>query len=190
MTDLKTLQREVAKMLTDASYRSTVIASLDVEPTEVTTSNPISGLSQDELQRSSQTLHRKRLSQTRFAMPLTSEVLGECFEPLFLEFSQDRHFDGHKAWAIDVIEFSIWLGVIAQRDHHASIDSFPDWLPDLARWESMATRWFTARYFVLIFRYRYDISSWSRNRKSDPMLRVNYWLVARAGRRSLFRHVW
>ncbi len=153
MTPLRSLQRDLALALTQSAP-------------------PVADVSAQELARSRETLIRKRMAQTRHAMPLAAELLGPEFLSFFRSYSQDHHFDGPFAWAHDVVAFAHWI-------HKQKVA--PKWTGDVARWESVSARWFLARYSLQFMRFEYDIRSWIGSRMVEPHKRTNVWVRIRCG---------
>ena len=65
--------------------------------------------SQEELDRSSETLIRKRISQTRGLFPISAKMLGKSFKSVFREYAASHHFNGHQALLLDAIHFGDWM---------------------------------------------------------------------------------
>lgn len=66
-------------------------------------------LDASELDRAAETLLRKRISQTRGLLPLSTSRLGKQYRSLFREYARDHHFNGHRAILIDAERFAGWL---------------------------------------------------------------------------------
>lgn len=63
----------------------------------------------DEFRRAAETLIRKRISQTKSLLPLSSEILGSAFATHFRQFATNHHFNGPQAILLDGLHFSNWL---------------------------------------------------------------------------------
>ena len=61
-----------------------------------------------ELDRASETLLRKRISQTRSLLPESTKLLGREYRREFREYAKSHHFDGHRAILFDAIHFADW----------------------------------------------------------------------------------
>lgn len=101
-------------------------------------------LAKVDLDRSRETLLRKRISQTRALLPKTAASLGTDFQKWFREFADKHHFNGLHAISQDTIAFAYWLSV-------KKTDRL--WIGQLARWESIDCHWPLARTFIKFFRF-------------------------------------
>lgn len=63
----------------------------------------------DEFRRAAETLIRKRISQAKSLLPLSSEILGSAFASQFRVFANNHHFNGPQAILLDGLYFSDWL---------------------------------------------------------------------------------
>ncbi len=179
--DLVELQRALAVALTQSKSKPR-IDELSIRPTGQSEascderSNKIDylqGIDPSELQRASETLMRKRISQTRHLLPLTTDVLGTSFPKLFRAFATRHHFDSNAAILLDAIYFARWLS--AQH-------SEPDWIIELARWESLRLSVLRNRFAVKLLCTRFDWVQWyTSDQLAPPRRRRGIWIAIRAG---------
>ena len=133
--DLSKLQVELARCLTGQG-----IFSDDCQ---------VQKLRKEDLDQSRETLIRKRISQTRFLLPRTANLMGPEFVVQFREFAETHHFNGLNAISREAVTFSKWL---ATRQLHRS------WIGQLAQWESMDCQWPLGKISIRFLRFDYDFS--------------------------------
>ena len=112
----------------------------------------LDGLDPDEIARAAETLVRKRLSQTRAALPGTARLLGREFRPEFRAFAAQHPFGGPGAIWRDAIRFCDWL--LRRRAQ-------PAWMRDVLRWERARCRWESSHFCFLMLRLRHDVVGWT-----------------------------
>jgi hypothetical protein len=162
-------QRALARALTGLGGKEAAQcdASLDVDL--------LLGMDPEEIARSAETLIRKRISQTRAALPGTARILGTDFPKMFREFSGSHFFHGTDAIWKDAIEFTRWL---------RSRRTDPAWLFDTLRWEYERCMWETHRYYVSCFRTKFAVPAWiPRTDQPSPERRMQWILAWRCGRK-------
>ena len=91
-----------------------------------------------ELDRASETLLRKRISQTRSLLPESTKHLGREYRGEFREYAQSHHFDGHRAILLDAIHFADWKLYRLAREQESKPDRHK--LRDALRWEQELCR--------------------------------------------------
>lgn len=134
----------------------------------------LAGLDAVELARATETLIRKRISQTRAALRKSATILGERFAAEFRVFARTHFYSGPDAIWRDAIEFSRWL---ARR--HAK----PDWLRDTLKWERAQCQWHSRRIYFSLMQLRYELEPWSeQSENQSPPRRWQLLLLWRLGK--------
>ncbi len=179
--ELAELQRALAVALTQSKSKPQS-DELSVHPTGQSDANKdeclnkidyLQSIDPRELQRASETLVRKRISQTRHLLPLTTGALATSFPKLFCRFATVHHFDSNAAILLDAIYFVRWLS--AQNGE-------PDWIIELARWESLRLSVLPSRFAIKLLGTRFDWVTWyASNRQAPPRRRRGLWIAIRAG---------
>jgi hypothetical protein len=100
-----------------------------------------------DLERSRETLIRKRISQTRSQLPQTAKSLGQDFVATFREYAQQNHVNGPNAIARDALSFADWL---------SKNSSVARWMSQLAKWESLPLVPLCKPIGIKIVRVNYD----------------------------------
>ena len=126
--ELERLQAALAKRLVFSNR------SLDSDSAELARAEVDSA----ELDRASETLLRKRISQTRSLLPESTKHLGREYRREFREYAQSHHFDGHRAILLDAIHFADWKLYRLAREQESKPDSHK--LRDALRWEQELCR--------------------------------------------------
>lgn len=126
--ELERLQAALAKRLVFSNR------SLDSDSAELARAE----LDSAELDRASETLLRKRISQTRSLLPESTKHLGREYRGEFREYAQSHHFDGHRAILLDAIHFADWKLYRLAREQESKPDSHK--LRDALRWEQELCR--------------------------------------------------
>lgn len=126
--ELERLQAALAKRLVFSNR------SLDSDSAELARAE----LDSAELDRASETLLRKRISQTRSLLPESTKHLGREYRREFREYAQSHHFDGHRAILLDAIHFADWKLYRLAREQESKPDSHK--LRDALRWEQELCR--------------------------------------------------
>lgn len=126
--ELERLQAALAKRLVFSNR------SLDSDSAELARAEVDSA----ELDRASETLLRKRISQTRSLLPESTKHLGREYRGEFREYAQSHHFDGHRAILLDAIHFADWKLYRLAREQESKPDSHK--LRDALRWEQELCR--------------------------------------------------
>ena len=103
-----------------------------------------------ELDRASETLLRKRISQTRSLLPESTKHLGREYRGEFREYAQCHHFDGHRAILLDAIHFADWKLYRLAKEQESKPDS--NKLRDALRWEQELCRVRLSRFRLRIMR--------------------------------------
>ncbi len=103
-----------------------------------------------ELDRASETLLRKRISQTRSLLPESTKHLGREYRREFREYAQSHHFDGHRAILLDAIHFADWKLYRLAREQESKPDSHK--LRDALRWEQELCRARLSRFRLRLMR--------------------------------------
>jgi hypothetical protein len=136
-------------------------------------SDCLQGIDPSELQRASETLIRKRISQTRHLLPLTTGALATSFPKLFRAFATRHHFDSNAAILLDAIYFARWL---------STQQSEPNWIIELARWESLRLSVLRTRFAIKLLCTRFDWVQWFTSEQfAPPWPRRGIWIAIRAG---------
>jgi len=158
LAELRDLQREIANVLTQtqAAYN------------RMEASRAISCLDSEEIQKSRQILHSKRISQLLSMLPQTANAIGASYPSIVLEYSSLNHFNGVNAIHRDAVEFAKWLG---------SLETVEPWKKQLAIWESIQWMWYLSSLSLQFFRFDYDF----RDVTGQPKAKLNCWLVYRIG---------
>lgn len=148
-------------------------------PITVAEKASLADLDQDEIDRSAETLIRKRLSQTRSSLPWSAILLGDTFSREFRLFAASHFFHGTDAIYRDAIEFARWLA----RRHPE-----PPWLQDALRWECCRCEWDSSRFYFTFFRMRYLFEPGVIVSNTVEPARCNHWVwMWRLGRRGGIR---
>ena len=126
--ELERLQAALAKRLVFSNR------SLESDSAELARAE----LDSAELDRASETLLRKRISQTRSLLPESTKHLGREYRGEFREYAQSHHFDGHRAILLDAIHFADWKLYRLAREQESKPDSHK--LRDALRWEQELCR--------------------------------------------------
>lgn len=132
--ELERLQAALAKRLV-FSNRSLYSDSTELARAE---------LDSAELDRASETLLRKRISQTRSLLPESTKHLGREYRREFREYAKSHHFDGHRAILLDAIHFADWKLYRLAREQESKPDSHK--LRDALRWEQELCRMRLSRF--------------------------------------------
>jgi len=138
--ELERLQAALAKRLVFSNR------SLDSDSTELARAE----LDSAELDRASETLLRKRISQTRSLLPESTKHLGREYRGEFREYAQSHHFDGHRAILLDAIHFADWKLYRLAREQESKPDSHK--LRDALRWEQELCRARLSRFRLRLMR--------------------------------------
>lgn len=138
--ELERLQAALAKRLVFSNR------SLDSDSTELARAE----LDSAELDRASETLLRKRISQTRSLLPESTKHLGREYRREFREYAQSHHFDGHRAILLDAIHFADWKLYRLAREQESKPDSHK--LRDALRWEQELCRARLSRFRLRLIR--------------------------------------
>ena len=138
--ELERLQAALAKRLVFSNR------SLDSDSTELARAE----LDSAELDRASETLLRKRISQTRSLLPESTKHLGREYRREFREYAQSHHFDGHRAILLDAIHFADWKLYRLAREQESKPDSHK--LRDALRWEQELCRARLSRFRLRLMR--------------------------------------
>ncbi|MFM8263906.1 MAG: hypothetical protein ACKN9S_16630 [Pirellula sp.] len=101
-----------------------------------------------ELDRATETLIRKRLSQTRSLLSESVKCIGKDYRRLFREYSRTHHFDGHRAILLDAVHFADWM--LARVNNQTDPDAKK--LVDSLRWEQELCRLRLSRFRVRLIR--------------------------------------
>jgi len=136
----------------------------------------IAGLSIGELESASETLVRKRLSQTSSHLPMTRHVLGNQFVREFRLFCESRHFNGQRAhW------FDAWFFVEYLKDRLRKLDKRP-WLADCLRLEQaqVGLELYNPRFSIQRLKYRVHL--WQYDREPSPAMKASLMWAWRIGR--------
>jgi hypothetical protein len=171
MSDLGETQRALAKILTDSKARREYFhyrqSHSSVEH-EHSAHPALDSLKSHDLERSAETLLRKRRSQIRSMLPRTTKILGSDYPIKFQFFAVSRHFDGLHAIAREAIAFSDWL--------HQQPD-VPQWIAELSRYESLTIRWSRSIFLIQFFRFHYDIATWLAQNTTPPNPPQKRWKI-------------
>lgn len=138
--ELERLQAALAKRLVFSNR------SLDSDSAELARAEVDSA----ELDRASETLLRKRISQTRSLLPESTKHLGREYRREFREYAQSHHFDGHRAILLDAIHFADWKLYRLAREQESKPDSHK--LRDALRWEQELCRARLSRFRLRLMR--------------------------------------
>lgn len=138
--ELERLQAALAKRLVFSNR------SLDSDSTELARAE----LDSAELDRASETLLRKRISQTRSLLPESTKHLGREYRREFREYAQSHHFDGHRAILLDAIHFADWKLYRLAKEQESKPDS--NKLRDALRWEQELCRARLSRFRLRLMR--------------------------------------
>lgn len=138
--ELERLQAALAKRLVFSNR------SLDSDSAELARAE----LDSAELDRASETLLRKRISQTRSLLPESTKHLGREYRREFREYAQSHHFDGHRAILLDAIHFADWKLYRLAREQESKPDSHK--LRDALRWEQELCRARLSRFRLRLMR--------------------------------------
>ena len=143
--ELERLQAALAKRLVFWNR------SLDSDSAELARAELDSAeLDSAELDRASETLLRKRISQTRSLLPESTKHLGREYRREFREYAQSHHFDGHRAILLDAIHFADWKLYRLAREQDSKPDSHK--LRDALRWEQELCRVRLSRFRLRLMR--------------------------------------
>ena len=126
--ELERLQTALAKRLVFSNR------SLESDSAELARAE----LDSAELDRASETLLRKRISQTRSLLPESTKHIGREYRREFREYAKNHHFDGHRAILLDAIHFADWKLYRLAREQESKPDSHK--LRDALRWEQELCR--------------------------------------------------
>ena len=143
--ELERLQAALAKRLVFSNR------SLDSDSAELARAE----LDSAELDRASETLLRKRISQTRSLLPESTKHLGREYRREFREYAQSHHFDGHRAILLDAIHFADWKLYRLAREQESKPDSQK--LRDALRWEQELCRARLSRFRLRLMRIGSEI---------------------------------
>jgi hypothetical protein len=108
-----------------------------------------------ELDRASETLLRKRISQTRSLLPESTKHLGREYRGEFREYAKSHHFDGHRAILLDAIHFADWKLYRLAKEQESKPDSHK--LRDALRWEQELCRVRLSRFRLRLMRIGSEI---------------------------------
>ncbi|MFN9984141.1 MAG: hypothetical protein ACK52S_01195 [Pirellula sp.] len=141
-----------------------------------TSDESIVGLAKSELDSASETLIRKRLSQTSSHLPMTRYVMGHDFIREFRGFSETHHFNGYRAhW------FDAWYFAEHLKARIASVEKVP-WLRDCVKLEQSQIGLELYNPHVSVQRLRYQVHTWQFDRDPSPREKVGLMWVWRFGR--------
>ena len=143
--ELERLQAALAKRLVFSNR------SLDSDSAELARAE----LDSAELDRASETLLRKRISQTRSLLPESTKHLGREYRREFREYAQSHHFDGHRAILLDAIHFADWKLYRLAKEQESKPDSHK--LRDALRWEQELCRARLSRFRLRLMRIGSEI---------------------------------
>lgn len=164
---LRQQQEALASRLTMGKRSHTASNDLD---------NSIAGLSVIELDSASETLVRKRLSQTTSHLPLTRFVLGSEFVREFRQFCETHHFNGHRAhW------FDAWYFADFVKSRVGNFERLP-WLSDCLKLEQSQIGLELYHPHVSIRRLRYQVHMWQYDRDPSPIEKACLLWAWRVGR--------
>ncbi len=137
----------------------------------------IAALSREELDRTTDTLVRKRLSQTQKMLPKSAVALGiDLFRSDFLEFARRNHFNGLQAITWDAIRFA---------EHELKrLDTIeaPPYLRSCLVWERLLCLISARRCLVIFDRLDWDIANWDWASDMPPNKRRQWICAFRLGR--------
>jgi hypothetical protein len=136
--ELERLQAALAKRLV---FSNRSLDSAELARAEVDTA---------ELDRASETLLRKRISQTRSLLPESTKHIGREYRREFREYAKSHHFDGHRAILLDAIHFADWKLYRLAKEQESKPDSHK--LRDALRWEQELCRVRLSRFRLRIMR--------------------------------------
>ena len=136
--ELERLQAALAKRL--------VFSNRSLESAELARAE----LDSAELDRASETLLRKRISQTRSLLPESTKHLGREYRGEFREYAKSHHFDGHRAILLDAIHFADWKLYRLAKEQESKPDSQK--LRDALRWEQELCRARLSRFRLRLMR--------------------------------------
>jgi hypothetical protein len=143
--ELERLQAALAKRLVFSNR------SLDSDSAELARAE----LDSAELDRASETLLRKRISQTRSLLPESTKHLGREYRGEFREYAKSHHFDGHRAILLDAIHFADWKLYRLAKEQESKPDSQK--LRDALRWEQELCRARLSRFRLRLMRIGSEI---------------------------------
>ena len=143
--ELERLQAALAKRLVFSNR------SLDSDSAELARAE----LDSAELDRASETLLRKRISQTRSLLPESTKHIGREYRREFREYAKNHHFDGHRAILLDAIHFADWKLYRLAREQESKPDSHK--LRDALRWEQELCRARLSRFRLRLMRIGSEI---------------------------------
>lgn len=143
--ELERFQAALAKRLVFSNR------SLDSDSAELARAE----LDSAELDRASETLLRKRISQTRSLLPESTKHLGREYRREFREYAQSHHFDGHRAILLDAIHFADWKLYSLAKEQESKPDSHK--LRDALRWEQELCRVRLSRFRLRLMRIGSEI---------------------------------
>lgn len=182
------VQQVLAKLYTNAVLRESFFANPQEEGEEL-------GLSFDEAQQLAQlsaqqvnlfasSLKRKRLSEVKELLPLTSQVLGKDFSKLFWRYAETYLPQGIKKHWEDAIAFCTFIEKVAQVE---GIE--PPWVWELVRYEKACQKAAAPTCRLIWCRLRYALKPLVRSlvqQQETPVLLVQptiaLWFRARQGR--------
>jgi len=143
--ELERLQAALAKRLVFWN-RSLESDSAELDSAELARAE----LDSAELDRASETLLRKRISQTRSLLPESTKLLGREYRREFREYAKSHHFDGHRAILLDAIQFADWRLYRLAREQESKPESHK--LRDALRWEQELCRVRLSRFRLRLMR--------------------------------------
>ena len=143
--ELERLQAALAKRLVFWN-RSLESDSAELDSAELARAE----LDSAELDRASETLLRKRISQTRSLLPESTKLLGREYRREFREYAKSHHFDGHRAILLDAIHFADWKLYRLAREQESKPDRHK--LRDALRWEQELCRMRLSRFRLRLMR--------------------------------------
>ena len=148
--ELERLQAALAKRLVFWN-RSLESDSAELDSAELARAELDSAeLDSAELDRASETLLRKRISQTRSLLPESTKLLGREYRREFREYAKSHHFDGHRAILLDAIHFADWKLYRLAREQESKPDRHK--LRDALRWEQELCRMRLSRFRLRLMR--------------------------------------
>lgn len=164
---LRKQQEALASRLTMGNRGGAASNSLD---------ESIAGLSMSELESASETLVRKRLSQTSSHLSMTRYVLGNQFVREFRLFCESHHFNGQRAHWFDAWFFAEYL-----KDRQHQFDRRP-WVPDCLRLEQAKVGLELYNPRVSVQRLNYKVHMWQYDREPSPEMKASLMWAWRIGR--------
>jgi hypothetical protein len=140
-------------------------------------------VNEGDLERFRETLIRKRISQTRGCLPLSTKRLGEQYVTMFRKFAENYQPYGDKAILQEAYDFARYLIQQLGNEHNPSIEIRG--IVGLLEYESLMVRWQLNRCFFVRCNLDIRIMSWiQRDLDGDPEFgktKVTAWRLGRWG---------